>query len=142
MFHLEIHREKGKPIETVKGAYQKLGEFLEGTRLPQNKEAFQKALAELDLILDKERTPSAWWLTRQPAIIIQCDKLALALTEVQPIPYKPPKPQKPKPLSWEERDPIGYHAHFLLLYLRLDDTLNASRHLSQLLKLLKDQRQR
>jgi len=141
LLHLQIHREKGKPVETVKEACQKLSEFLEGSRRPQNREAFQKAVAELDLILDKERSPLGWWLTSQPAIITQCDKLALALTDIKPIPYQPPKQKKPKPLSWEERDPIGYHAYFLLFYLQRDDALNASRHLTQLLKLLKEQRQ-
>jgi len=132
-----LDREKGKPKETVKDAYQKLCEYLEGSRSPQDKDAMMKALISLDQLMDN-RSPSVWWLTRQPAIVSECDRLALALTEVHPIPYRPLKPEKRRLPVHEKFDPIAFHAFKFLQALRDNRTYSASYHLSELLKLLRE----
>jgi hypothetical protein len=134
---ISIDREKGKPKETVEDAYRKLCEYLQGTRPPQDQDALRKALSTLDQLMDN-RSPSVWWLTRQSAIVSECDRLALALTEVRPIPYKPFKPEKRRLKVGEEFDPIAFHAFKFLQALQDNRTYSASYHLSELLKLLKE----
>jgi len=132
-----VDREKGKPKETVENAYRKLCEYLEGTRPIQDQDALRKALIALDQLMDN-RSPSVWWLTRQATIVSECDRLALALTEVRSIPYQPPKPEKRCLPAREEFDPIAFHAFKFLQALRDNRTYSASYHLSELLKLLKE----
>jgi len=132
-----LDRGKGKPKETVKGAYQKLCEYLEGARPPQDQDALRKALIALDQLMDN-RSPSVWWLTRQSAIVSECDRLALALTEVRSVPYRPLKPEKRRLPVREEFDPIAFHAFKFLQALRDNRTYSASYHLSELLKLLRE----